>query len=122
MAFGPYGGQYFHYFFRESLTFGPCILFTTDTIYDPRNSRRRIHIWPVASGDGLSEYDALVQWRRPVIRLHVSREFPAALDQLLHVFKQALHRMSALMQAFFSFRPANESDIPHGLFWRVMRA
>lgn len=30
----------------------------------------------------LSEYDTLVHWRRPVLRLHLSREFPAALDPI----------------------------------------
>jgi len=40
----------------------------------------------------LSEYDALVHWHRPVIRLHLLQDFPAALDQMLSVFRQALQR------------------------------
>jgi hypothetical protein len=40
----------------------------------------------------LSEYDTLVQWQRPVIRLHLTRDFPAALDQSTYEFGKALHR------------------------------
>jgi hypothetical protein len=38
------------------------------------------------------EYGALVHWHRPVIRLHLVRDFPAALNRMLHVFGQALQR------------------------------
>ncbi len=93
MAFGPYGGQYFEYFFRESLPFGPCILFTSDTVNDIDIPGAEYTFGQLHQVMSLSEYDTLGQWRRPVIRLHLSREFPAALEQLLQVFEQALHRM-----------------------------
>lgn len=93
MACGPYGGQYFDYFFRESLLFGRSIVFTTDTANDKEIPGAEYSFGQLHQVMSLSEYDALVQWRRPVIRLHLSREFPAALDQMLDVFARALRRM-----------------------------
>lgn len=92
MVFGPYAGEYFEYFFRESLPYGPCVLITTDSVEDKIIPGAGYTFGQLHQTMALSEYDALVHWNRPVIRLHLSQDLPGALDQLLDVFRKALHR------------------------------
>ncbi|HTZ47487.1 MAG TPA: hypothetical protein VMH20_07845 [Verrucomicrobiae bacterium] len=92
MVFGPHAGEHTVYFFRESLPHGLCLIFTTDLLTDKPIPGAAYTFGQFYQALCLSEYDTLVHWQRPVLRLHLSREFPAALEQLLHVFAQALHR------------------------------
>lgn len=89
-AFGPLAGEHYGYLFRQSLPYGPCIVFTTDHRVDKAIPGASYTFAQLHQAMALSEYDALVHWERPVIRLHLSDEFPAALDQLTRVFNQAL--------------------------------
>jgi len=92
MAFGPHAGEHTGYLFRDSLPYGPCMVFTTDFNLDKRIPGADYTFGQFHQALALSEYDTMVHWQRPVIRLHLAREFPAALDQLVHVFRQALQR------------------------------
>ena len=92
MAFGPYAGEYAEHFFRHSLPYGPSIIFTTDSLTDEPIPGANYTFSQLHQLMALSEYDALVHWHRPVIRLHLLQDFPAALDQMLSVFRQALQR------------------------------
>ena len=92
MAFGPYAGEYAEHFFRHSLPYGPSIIFTTDSLTDEPIPGANYTFGQLHQLMALSEYDALVHWHRPVIRLHLLQDFPAALDQMLSVFRQALQR------------------------------
>jgi len=80
MVFGPHAPEHTGYFFRDSLPYGPCIV----------GAHYRFGQFYQALA--LSEYDTIEHQQHPVIRLHLARDFPEALDQLLHVFEQALHR------------------------------
>ncbi|HUN60433.1 MAG TPA: hypothetical protein VMU53_00495, partial [Candidatus Sulfotelmatobacter sp.] len=80
------------YFFRDSLPHGLCLIFTTDLLTDKAIPGASYTFGQFYQGLCLSEYDTLVHWEHPVLRLHLSREFPAALDQLLRVFAQTLRR------------------------------
>jgi len=42
MVFGPHAPEHTGYFFRDSLPYGPCIVFTTDLVTDTRRFRGRI--------------------------------------------------------------------------------
>jgi hypothetical protein len=92
MAFGPHAGEHTGYFFRDFLPYGPCMVFTTDFNLDKRIPGASYTFGQFHQALALSEYDTMVHWQRPVIRLHLTREFPAALDQLVHVFRRALQR------------------------------
>jgi transaldolase / glucose-6-phosphate isomerase len=92
MVFGPHAGEHTVYFFRESRPHGLTLIFTTDLLTDKPIPGARYTFGQFYQALCLSEYDTLVHWQRPVLRLHLSREFPAALQQLLHAFTQALHR------------------------------
>ena len=92
LAFGPYAAEYAEHFFRHSLPYGPSILFTSDSPTDVAIPGAHYTFGQLHQVLALSEYDALVHWHRPVIRLHLVRDFPAALHHMLHVFEQALHR------------------------------
>jgi hypothetical protein len=74
------------------LPFGLCIIFTTDILTEKEIPNAHYTFGQLHQVMAVSEYHALVHWRRPVIRLHLTRDFPSALDQLLHVFEKALHR------------------------------
>jgi len=91
-AYGPHAGEHYGYLFRESLPYGPCIIFTTDPLVDKPIPGAGYTFGQLHQALALSEYDTLVHWERPVIRLHLTHEFPAALEQLVHVFEQCLHR------------------------------
>jgi hypothetical protein len=95
MAFGPYAVEYAEHFFRHSLPYGPCMLFTTDSWIDKVIPGAHYTFGQFHQILSLSEYDTLVHWRRPVIRLHLVPDFPAVLDQLLQAFEQALHRFQS---------------------------
>jgi hypothetical protein len=90
-AYGPHAAEHCVYFFRESLPYGPCILFTTDPLVDRAIPGARYTFAELYLALSLGEYDTLVHWEHPVIRLHLTHEFPAALQQLVHVFEQSLH-------------------------------
>jgi hypothetical protein len=90
-ALGPYAAEYAEHFFRHSLPYGPSILFTTDSLIDQAIPGAHYTFGQRHQVLALGEYDTLVHWHRPVIRLHLVNEFPAALDHMLHVFEQALH-------------------------------
>jgi hypothetical protein len=92
MVFGPHAGEHTGYFFRDSLPYGPCIVFTTDPVTDKPIPGAKYTFGQFYQALCLSEYDTLEHWHHPVIRLHLTHEFPAALDQLLHVFEQILRR------------------------------
>jgi hypothetical protein len=94
-AYGPHASEPCVYFFRESLPYGPCILFTTDPLVDRAIPGARYTFAELHQALALGEYDTLVHWSRPVIRLHLTHEFPAALQQLVHVFEQSLHRFKS---------------------------
>jgi hypothetical protein len=89
MVFGPHAGEHTVYFFRESLPRGLCLTFTTDLLTDKSIPGASYTFGQFYQGLCLSKYDTLVHWQRPLLRLHLSREFPAALEQLLQVFTQA---------------------------------
>lgn len=95
MAFGPYSEGYSGYFFRDSLPDGPCIIFTTDPQMDKAIPGADYTFGQLHQIMALSEYDTLVHWHRPVIRLHLSPDLSVALDQLLHTFGKALRRLPA---------------------------
>jgi hypothetical protein len=92
LAFGPYGPEYGEHFFRHSFPYGPSILFTADALMDLAIPGAHYTFGQLHQVMALSEYDTLVHWRRPAIRLHLERDFPAALDHMLRVFEHALHR------------------------------
>lgn len=92
LAFGPYAAEYAEHFFRHSLPYGPSIIFTADALMDVTIPGAHYSFGQLHQVLALSEYDTLVHWHRPVIRLHLMRDFPAALGHMLHVFEQALHR------------------------------
>ncbi len=92
MAYGPHAGEHSGYLFREDLSYGPCILFTADPPVDEAIPGASYTFAQLHQALALSEYDTLAHWERPIIRLHLTHEFPAALEQLTHVFEQALHR------------------------------
>jgi len=92
LVFGPHAGEHTVYFFRDSLPHGLCLIFTTDLLTDKAIPGASYTFGQFYQGLCLSEYDTLVHWEHPVLRLHLSREFPAALDQLLRVFAQTLRR------------------------------
>jgi hypothetical protein len=94
MMFGPHNREYSTYFFRDSLPSGLCILFTADPLVDQAIPGAWYTFGQLHQALSLSEYDTLVHCDRPVIRLHLSHELPAALEQLLQVFTQALHRFT----------------------------
>jgi hypothetical protein len=94
MMFGPHNGEYSTYFFRDSLPSGLCVLFTADPLVDQAIPGARYTFGQWHQALSLSEYDTLVHCDRPVIRLHLAHELPAALEQLLQVFAQALHRFA----------------------------
>lgn len=91
MVCGPHAGEHTVYFFGDSLPHGPCLIFT-DLLTDKAIPGASYTFGQFYQGLCLSEYDRFAHWGRPVLRLHLSPEFPAALGQLLHVFGQALHR------------------------------
>ena len=92
LAFGPLASEQSTYLFRDSLPYGLCIVFTTDPITDTPIPGANYTFGQLHQVLALCEYDAMAHWQRPVIRLHLAHQFPEALDQLLHVFEDALHR------------------------------
>jgi hypothetical protein len=92
MALGLHAGEHYGYLFRETLPHGPCILFTTDSSVDRKIPGGSYTFAELHQALAFSEYDTLVHGERPVIRLHLAHEFPEALQQLVHLFEQALHR------------------------------
>jgi hypothetical protein len=94
LMFGPHNREYSTYFFRDSLPSGLCILCTADPLVDQTIPGASYTFGQLHQALSLSEYDTLVHCDRPVIRLHLSHELPAALDQLLQVFAQAVHRFA----------------------------
>ena len=92
MVFGPHAGEHTVYFFRESLPHGLGLIFTTDLLTDKSIPGADYTFGQFYQALCRREYDTLVHWPRPVLRLHLSREFPQALEHLLHIFAQALHR------------------------------
>jgi hypothetical protein len=95
VAFGPHAAESTGYFFQESLPYGLCILFTSDLLTDKAIPGASYTFGQFYQALTLSEYDTLVHWGRPVIRLHLSNNSSAALDQLVQQFQQALHRFHA---------------------------
>lgn len=95
MVFGPHATEHTGYFFRDSLPYGPCIVFTTDLVTDKKIPGANYTFGQFYQALALSEYDTIEQQQHPVIRLHLTRDFPEALDQLLRVFEQALHRFQS---------------------------
>jgi hypothetical protein len=95
LAYGPLAGRPHGYLFREELSYGPCIVFTTDQQLHTAIPGASYTFSQLHQALSLGEYDTLVHWDRPVIRLHLTPEFPQVLQQLRHLFDQALHRFHA---------------------------
>lgn len=89
LVFEPYAPEVEH-FFRHLLPYGPSIVFTSDALTDVAIPGAHYTFGQLHQVMALSEYDVLVHWHRPAIRLHLVRDFLAALGHLLHVFEQAL--------------------------------
>jgi transaldolase / glucose-6-phosphate isomerase len=95
LAYGPLAGEQATYLFRDSLPHGLYIVFTTEPSTDKPIPGANYTFGQLHQVAALCEYDTLVHWQRPLIRLHLAPQFPEALDQLLHAFEQALHRFQS---------------------------
>ncbi|MGB9432452.1 MAG: hypothetical protein WBQ89_09440 [Candidatus Acidiferrum sp.] len=59
LVFGPRAGEHYSYFFRDSLSFGPCIVFTTDLLSDKPIPGALDTFGQFYQALALSEYDTL---------------------------------------------------------------
>jgi transaldolase / glucose-6-phosphate isomerase len=82
LAFGPLASEQSTYLFRDSVPYGLCIVFTTDPLTDIPIPGANYTFGQLHQVLALCEYDALVHWQRPLIRLHLADQFPEALDRL----------------------------------------
>ncbi|MGB7438203.1 MAG: hypothetical protein WBQ61_17855 [Candidatus Acidiferrum sp.] len=80
VGFGPNVAEHSTYFLRELLPYGLCIIFTTDQSIDKPIPGASYTFGDRHQIAALAEYDTLVQWGRPVLRLHLAPEFSGAFD------------------------------------------
>jgi len=95
LVYGPLAGRHHGHVFREELSYGPCVIFTSDQHLDRNIPGATYTFAQLHEALSLGEYDALVHWERPVIRLHLTAQSPLVFQQLQHLFDQALRRFPA---------------------------
>jgi hypothetical protein len=92
LAYGPHSLHHYSHLHRQGLPHGQFLVFTADPPIDLAIPGASYTFGNLYRALALGEFEALVQSDRFVVRVHLTGDIPAALENLGHVIGQTLAR------------------------------